>query len=98
MPNGLSSCRRSEAAEDGAKRRPEAVRRRSRRLDPLEVNAAVQPARPVSCPGRLTPVCQYLLDTPAVMRPLGRRCSADVVGWEAGIGTGCVVGGRAAVG
>src|SRR3954453_15662348 len=41
---------------------------------------------------------QTPFDFPAVIAAFGRRCSADVVGREAGIGTGCVVGGRAAVG
>src|SRR3954447_20694619 len=43
-------------------------------------------------------MCQDLLDAPAVIAASGSTMSADVVGREAGIGTGGVVGGRATVG
>jgi hypothetical protein len=74
------------------------MRHRTRRLDLVRVNSAVAGLVVVSCPGRcLTLQSHQMAYGCAVSRLRCRMSFAGVMWLEAGIGTGRVVGGRAAV-
>jgi hypothetical protein len=66
-------------AEDGAKRRPQAVRRRSRRLDLTEVDSAA-----VAADGRLLGAVDYRIsrcaDVPYTGSPLSFRDGSMAIG------------------